>query len=215
MGTVFRATDQVEGEHVAVKILHGQDAIEIERFARDATILAELRPPGIVRYVAHGTTPGGERYLAMEWLDGIDLGERLERRGVSTSESFTIARRAADALAAAHARGVIHRDIKPSNLFLLGDDVERVKVVDFGIARVVRDGRRLTRTGVLLGTPGYIAPEQVQGPPAHDPSADVFSLGCVLFECLTGRPAFEGTNPMAVLAKLLLQAAPRLRASRP
>ncbi len=124
-------------------------------------------------------------------------------------------RRAAEALAFAHARGLVHRDLKPSNLFLVQRDVERVVLVDFGIARLGRESQRLTRTGALLGTPGYMAPEQIEGPPASDPRADVFALGAVLFECLTGRPAFEGTSTMSVLAKILLQEVPRPRALRP
>ena len=215
MGTVFRARDRHGGGWVALKILRGQDALDVERFAREAAILAGLDHPGIVRFVAQGETTNGEHYLAMEWLEGEDLAERLGHRGLSVAECLTLARRAAEALAFAHARGLVHRDLKPSNLFLVGGDVGRVKLVDFGIARLGQEGKRLTSTGALLGTPGYIAPEQIQGMPAHDPRADVFALGCVLFECLTGRPAFEGLHTMAVLAKILLQEVPRVRALRP
>jgi tetratricopeptide (TPR) repeat protein/predicted Ser/Thr protein kinase len=215
MGTVYRARDRVDGVDVALKILRGQEALDVERFAREANILATLAHPGIVRYVAHGVTATGEHYLAMEWLDGEELASRLSRRGLSMAESVTMVRRAADALSFAHARGLVHRDLKPSNLFLVRGDVERVKLVDFGIARLGHDEARVTRTGALVGTPGYMAPEQIQGSPAYDPRADVFSLGCVLFECLTGRPAFEGMNAMAVLAKILLQEIPRARSLRP
>ncbi len=214
MGTVFRARDSHDGGDVALKILRGQDAHDVERFTREATILARLSHPGIVRYIAHGITLAGEHYLAMEWLDGEDLAARVSRRGLSMAESLAIVRRAAEALAFAHARGLVHRDLKPSNLFLLRGDVEQVKLVDFGIARLGHDSQRLTHTGALLGTPGYMAPEQIQGPPAYDPRADVFSLGCVLFECLTGRVAFEGMNAMSVLAKILLQEVPRARSLR-
>jgi tetratricopeptide (TPR) repeat protein len=215
MATVFRARDRRGGGFAAVKILRGQDAHDVERFAREASILSGLGHPGIVRYVAHGVTAAGEHYLAMEWLDGEDLAARLARRGLTGAETLALARRAADALAFAHARGLVHRDLKPSNLFLVGGDVERLKIVDFGIAGLRREGKRLTSTGALLGTPGYIAPEQIQGAGAFDPRADVFSLGCVLFECLTGRPAFEGTTAVAVLVKILLQEVPRTRALRP
>jgi tetratricopeptide (TPR) repeat protein/predicted Ser/Thr protein kinase len=215
MGTVFRARDRLEGGEVALKILRGKEPREVERFLREATILAQLSHPGIVRYVAHGTDTSGEHYLAMEWLDGEDLAARLSRRGLSMGESVSLARRAAEALAFAHSRGLVHRDLKPSNLFLVQREVARVVLVDFGIARLGRESQRLTRTGALLGTPGYMAPEQIEGPPASDPRADVFALGAVLFECLTGRPAFEGTSAMSVLAKILLQAVPRPRALRP
>ncbi|MEP7125323.1 MAG: protein kinase [Byssovorax sp.] len=215
MGAVFRAQDRLDGAIVALKILHSRQPLDVERFEREAAILADFAHPGIVRYVGHGLTPEGDHWLAMEWLEGEDLGERLIRAPLSGTESLMLMQRTAEVLAFAHARGLVHRDVKPSNVFLVGKQVERIKLVDFGIARPSSETRRLTQTGVLLGTPGYIAPELVQGPPSHDPRTDLFSLGCVLFECLTGVPAFEGTHPMAVLAKLLLQEAPRVRQHRP
>src|SRR5262249_9775038 len=162
-----------------LKVLHSREALDVERFAREAAILANLFHPGIVRYVAHGTTPSGDPFLAMEWLEGEDLGARLAREPLTTAQRLTLVQRATRALALAHGRGVVHRDIKPSNVFLVERDVERVKILDFGIARPTRSTQRLTRTGVLLGTPGYIAPELVQGPPTHDPRSDVFSIGCL------------------------------------
>jgi tetratricopeptide (TPR) repeat protein len=215
MGTVFRAVDRQGGGVVALKILHGQDFIDVERFVREAAILAELDHPGIVRYIGHGLTGTGEHYLAMEWLDGEDLAARLVRRPLSEAEALTVMRQAAEALGAAHARGAVHRDIKPSNLFLRERDLGRLAVVDFGIAGFIDRSSRLTQTGTLLGTPGYAAPEQVQGSTSYDARSDVFSLGCVFFECVAQRPAFEGANPMAVLAKLLLQDPPRLADLRP
>jgi len=215
MGTVYRAVDKLDGAVVALKLLRGTQAIDIERFEREASVLAELRHPGIVRYVAHGVSGAGERYLAMEWLDGEDLAARIARQRLSVSESLRLVRRTVAALAFAHARGLVHRDIKPSNIFVLGGDVERIKLVDFGIARISREHERLTGTGVVLGTPGYMAPEQLESPGQGDPRADVFSIGCVLFECVTGRCAFEGAHVMAVLAKILLQETPRARNVRP
>ncbi|APR83714.1 Adenylate cyclase [Minicystis rosea] len=215
MGTIFRADDRREGRPVALKILRGNDSTDIERFVREAAILAELDHPNIVRYVGHGLTTDGEHYLAMEWLDGEDLAARIARTRLSDAETLAVMRQAVAALACAHERGAVHRDIKPSNLFLRDNSVEHLAMVDFGVAGLAGDARRLTQTGMLLGTPGYMAPEQVEGSPVHDPRSDVFSLGCVLFECLTGRPAFEGANPMAVLAKLLIQESPRLSELRP
>ncbi|MFT3768523.1 MAG: protein kinase [Minicystis sp.] len=215
MGTVYCAFDRVTGDPVALKILRGRDAVDVERFAREAAILAELDHPAIVRYVAHGAGDSGEHWLAMEWLEGENLALRLARQRLSVSECLTLGRRVADALACAHARGMVHRDLKPSNLLLAGGDVAQVKVVDFGIAQVAGDPQRLTCTGVLLGTLGYVAPEQIQGHEEVDARADVFALGCVLFECLTGRPAFAGAHPMAVLAKILLEGSPQLCALRP
>lgn len=212
MGVVFRARDRIDGGKIAVKLLRG-DPVTTERFEREAALLADLRHPGIVRYVAHGVTLVGEPYLVMEWLEGEDLQSLLARRRLSPRESLQLVRRTASALAVAHARGVMHRDIKPSNLFLVEGDVERVKLLDFGVARLARDSMRLTQSGVLIGTPGYMAPEQVQASPLIDVRADVFSLGCVLFECLTGRPAFEGDSVMAVLTKIILQPVPTLSGS--
>ena len=215
MGTVFRCVDRLGGATVAVKILRGRDELDIRRFEREAAILAELREPGVVRYVAHGAAASGEHYLAMEWLDGEDLAARLARKGLSFAESVAVLRRASEAIRGVHARGMVHRDLKPQNLFLPGGDVERLKVLDFGIARAGAGSARLTHTGVLLGTPAYLAPEQIQDPAIHDPRTDVFSLGCVFYECLAGRPAFEGGHAMAVLAKILFQETPRLRDARP
>jgi eukaryotic-like serine/threonine-protein kinase len=215
MGVVYRALDRLDATPLAVKILRASEAEQIERFEREATVLAELRHPGIVRYIANGATPTGERYLVMEWLEGEDLTQRLSRKPLTISESLTIVQRASAALVAAHQRGVLHRDIKPSNIFLVDRDVERVKLLDFGIARLASDASRITRSGMLLGTPAYMAPEQAQGSAAHDPRADVFALGCVLFECVIGRPAFEGVHPMAVLAKVILEEVPPLRRLRP
>ncbi|WP_437746967.1 protein kinase [Sorangium sp. So ce1504] len=211
MGTVYKAYDRLGGAAVALKIVRLRNEIQIERFEREAALLAALVHPGIVRYVAHGSTPEGDRYLAMEWLDGEDLAARLARRVLPASEGLLLVRRAADALAFAHARGIVHRDIKPSNLFLPGGDAGRVKLVDFGIARPSSDAGRVTVTGGVLGTPGYMAPEQVEAHSVPDPRGDVFSLGCVLFECLAGQPAFASASPMASLSRVLLMSPPRLR----
>jgi serine/threonine protein kinase/tetratricopeptide (TPR) repeat protein len=215
MGHVYRARDLETKKPVALKVLRGHDALDVERFEQEAAILAELHHPGVVRYVAHGIADTGQHWLAMEWLEGEDLAARLARRGLSVDETIALLASTADALASAHARGVVHRDLKPHNLLLPNGDVAHVKVVDFGIARVASELRRLTLTGTLLGTPGYVAPEQLQESGPLDPRTDVFSLGCVIFECLTGRPAFEGVHAMAALAKVLLEGAPSARVLRP
>ena len=223
MGAVYRARDLHTGLAVALKVMLPPESTrelpalidERERFEREARALSELRHPGIVRYVDHGLTSGGEPYLAMEWLEGEDLGRRLSRAPLRALESVQLACTLASTLAPAHARGVIHRDLKPSNLFLPGGDLARVRVLDFGVARMEGDTRAATRSGTLLGTPGYMAPEQARGDRDVDTRVDVFALGCVLFECLVGRPAFKGEHVMAVLAKILLEESPRLRDHRP
>jgi tetratricopeptide (TPR) repeat protein/predicted Ser/Thr protein kinase len=215
MGAVYRAHDRVTGGDAAVKILHGEStASHRDRFAREARLLAEMTIPAVVRHLAHGLTDRGEQFLAMEWLEGEDLAARLRREALGAGEAVRLACRVAEALGAAHARGIVHRDIKPSNLFLIACNVERIKVLDFGIAHIqaVRDA--MTRTGATIGTPGYMAPEQARGSRDLDARADVFSLGCVLFECLAGHPPFVGDTSMAVLAKILLEEAPRISSVR-
>jgi eukaryotic-like serine/threonine-protein kinase len=210
MGRVFRARDVQSGEIVALKMLLGDFAAHGPRFDREGQALARLSHPGIVRYVAHGLTASGEPYLAMEWLEGEDLARRLSRGRLSIEDSLELATRVAEAVHAAHARDIVHRDLKPSNVFLVDGCTDRVKVLDFGIAHLV-SGTRLTGTGIMMGTPGYMAPEQAGTDRPIDARADVFSLGCVLFECLAGVFAFQAEHPMAVLAKVLFAEPQRLR----
>jgi tetratricopeptide (TPR) repeat protein len=211
MGTVYRANDRQTGSDVALKVIHATSADLLARFEREARVLARLDHPAIVRYVAHGVAPEGP-WLAMEWLDGEDLAARLSREALSVADTLVLLRRVAGALAALHARGGVHRDIKPSNLHLRGGDPDSVKLLDFGIVRVTSTTFVATSTGVALGTIGYMAPEQVRGDVIAEPSADIFALGCVAFECLTRRAAFAGEHAIGVLAKILFEEAPRLRA---
>jgi len=203
MGTVHRAVDHLTGAEVAVKILREVGPNDLGRFAREATLLAELEHPGIVRYVAHGTSEEGLPYLVMEWLEGRTLGELLHERGVSADEGVSLVRAIAGSLAAAHGRGIVHRDLKPDNILFPGGDLARPILIDFGIARRAGGPRDITRTGLMIGTPGYMAPEQARGEPI-DARADVFALGCVLHECLTGVPPFAGASQTAVWVKVVL-----------
>lgn len=215
MGAVFSAWDRVAGESVAIKVLEASKPGLSERFFREAWLLSELRHRGIVRYIAHGDTREGKPFLVMEWLRGEDLCDRLARGPLSISETLAMCRRVCEGLAVAHERGIVHRDVKPSNLFLVGGNPNNVKLLDFGIARVRETMHVMTQTGSMLGTPGYMAPEQARTDEAISATADIFSLGCVLYECLTGEPPFTGSHFMAVLAKVLLQPAPRVRTLRP
>ncbi|MFO0590436.1 MAG: protein kinase [Polyangiaceae bacterium] len=212
MGTVYRAVDVETARPVALKIARGQ--ADLERFQREAAALASVVHPRVVRYVAHGVVDGA-MYLAMEWLAGEDLASRLDRGPLDAEETLIVGEAAADALAALHDRGLVHRDVKPSNLFLRDGQLDGLTLLDFGIARSTREAVHLTATGQALGTPSYMAPEQARGDDRIDARADVFALGCVLFECLTGRPPFTGDHPVAILAKLLIQDAPRLAEVRP
>ncbi|WP_437481607.1 protein kinase [Sorangium sp. So ce1014] len=214
MGEVWKALDRTTGEAVAIKVLPGDDPDGAARFTREARVLASLSHPDVVRYVAHGASADGAPYLVMEWLDGEDLEARLARGPLGIHESVALVLRVAEVLAYAHAQGVIHRDLKPSNLFLPGGRLEAVKLLDFGIARLGH-ATRMTRSGMLIGTPGYMAPEQVRGEASIDARADVFSLGCVLFECLTGEPVFGGQHAAAILTKVLFEGARTARSVRP
>ncbi|QRO00447.1 AAA family ATPase [Archangium violaceum] len=203
MGFVYRARDCLSDRPVALKFLHVIDSPEVAyRFNREAVLLSELCHPGIVSYVAHGTTEAGQRFLAMEWLEGEDLAQRLSRQSLGLSEALALLRRAAEALVTAHQQGIVHRDLKPSNLFLRGGRPEDVVLLDFGIART-RSLLAVTRPGIVVGTPGYMSPEQASSQPDTPPSADIFSLGCVLYECLTGQPPFAAPHFAAALAKIL------------
>ncbi|WP_437906569.1 protein kinase [Sorangium sp. So ce327] len=214
MGEVWKAIDQATGEAVAVKVVPGGDDDDAARFAREARVLAGLSHPDVVRYVAHGATAEGAPYLVMEWLDGEDLEARLSRGPLAIDESVALALRVAEVLGYAHAQGVIHRDLKPGNLFLPGGRLDAVKVLDFGIARLAH-ATRMTRSGMIMGTVSYMAPEQARGEASVDARADVFSLGCVLFECLTGEPAFDGQHAAAILAKVLFEETRSARSVRP
>jgi serine/threonine protein kinase len=218
MGTVYRALDSQGTEPVAVKVLGPKAPPSLAaRFLHEAQLLAELRHPGIVQYIAHGHMSDGNPYLAMAWLEGEDLAARLYRVGLTATESLQLLGGVATALAVAHRRGIVHRDLKPANLFLRGGNPANVAILDFGIAHRPQSPNltALTQTGAVLGTPQYMSPEQARGERGVLPAADVFSLGAILFECLTGLPPFSGEQLAAVLAKILFTDPPPLRRLRP
>ncbi|MDI3282944.1 serine/threonine-protein kinase [Polyangium sp. 15x6] len=214
MGKVFRARDRRTGGLVALKVLWAHAHADTEtRFVREAELLEGLDHPGIVRHVAHGLGAEGEPWLALEWLEGETLSDRLKRTGLDAAESVGVARRVAEALGVAHAAGIVHRDLKPGNIFLVGQSATDVRLLDFGIARV-EGGEALTHSGYVLGTPAYMAPEQARGSKRIDARADVFALGCVLFHCLTGRAPFAAEEMHAALLKVVLEEAPRVSSQR-
>jgi len=202
MGTVYQAIDRQNGALVALKILHSRSTIEQARFDQEARVLAELSHPGIVRYFDHGVTPNGSPFIAMEWLEGETLEDRLGRGTLGPAASAHVARLVLEALSAAHSRDIVHRDIKPGNIFLVGWKLTEIRLLDFGIARRVFDAKRLTRKGSTVGTPLYTSPEQARGRADVDGRADIFSLGCVLYEALTGDPPFSGETPLEVMTKV-------------
>jgi len=215
MGTIFRAIDQQTGRPVALKLLqsHGSEG-DAQRFAREAQFLGELRHPHIVAHVAHGVDEANQPYLAMAWLEGENLGDHLRRGPLGLRETVAVGLGVSAALAEAHERGIIHRDLKPSNLFLPDRDPARVVVLDFGIARRTMRIGSVTRTGMVIGTPQYMSPEQARGAREIGPPTDIFSLGCVLYECLAGAPPFSGEHMAEILIKVMFNEPKPIRARR-
>jgi len=209
MGSVYRARDLENGHLVALKVLTLDRPFDLVRFGREAMLLATVHHPNIVDYVAHGES-GGVHFLVQEWIEGVTLAEKLHVTGVTVAEAVTFAIALAGALEATHSRGIIHRDIKPDNIIVPEDRFDRVKLVDFGIARLTSEAGVLTRTGKLVGTPSYMAPEQTRGSVNLEAAADIWSFGCVLYEALAGRVAFDGRSAAAVQAKVLLTEPPKL-----
>jgi serine/threonine protein kinase len=194
VGTVYRATIKSTGEIVAVKILQeaiSKDDLVRARFRREMQILSQLQHPNIIHYFGGGEFDGS-LFFAMELLEFGNLRDLLERFGrFSWQETASIGRQVSSALQCAHNNGIIHRDLKPSNLFL---DVDaNVKLGDFGIARDTK-AADITSQGLTVGTHAYMAPEQIRGETIVNGKVDLYSLGCVLFELITGRTPFEGIN---------------------
>ena len=210
MGTVYEAWDDARSVPVALKtwrpVTEG-DHRRGARLSREARALAEVRHPAVVAYVDHGVSPDHGAFLVIEWVPGQTLAERFTTKGVSPADAMRLSRRLAEGLAALHAQGIVHRDLKPANVMLPDADPGGAIIVDLGIARLGGESD-LTRTGASLGTPRYMAPEQIRSARTVDGRADVFALGCILIEALTGRPAFEGSDPVAVLSRILFEPSP-------
>lgn len=212
-GVIYEATRITDGLPVAIKLLRAasaHDVVASDRLRREAEALGLSWHPNVVEVIEHGDLPDGTSYLVMELLRGVSLATRLKEKGRLTPEElFPIALQLAEAVVAIHAAGVVHRDLKPSNIFLAHDDsVERVKVLDFGIARVEWEEMRITNMGAPLGTPGYMSPEQENGGEV-DARSDVFAIGALLYECLVGEPPPPTTED---LWKPSLFSSPQVRA---
>lgn len=220
MGTVYLAKQVGVGNRVALKFLAPQlshDEGFVQRFLREARVSLEVTHPGAAQLLDASRDADGQLYIAFEYVEGEDLRARLERDGaLPFDEARQVALKVAEVLAFAHARGVVHRDIKPENVRIRKDLAgTHVKVLDFGIARFTQDaGARLTAEGGLAGTPRYMAPEQIQGGDV-DARADVYALGLLVFEMVTGREAYTATNTSLLLLHQLQEPLPRLEDAQP
>ncbi len=209
-GVVYRARQQRPRREVAIKVIAARDARLVERFEREVDALAALSHPSIVTIFESGLVDG-HLFYAMELLPGGSLREALRHGPLPPAEAIEHVATVAEALHAAHQAGILHRDIKPSNVLLSADG--RAKLADFGVARPLDGGSSLTETGAVVGTPAYVAPEQLgAGGGAADRRSDVYALGVLLFELLTGRPPFAGESPAELYRRILEEPPPSARA---
>ncbi|RMH39042.1 MAG: serine/threonine protein kinase, partial [Deltaproteobacteria bacterium] len=222
MGVIYQASHVRLPKKYAIKVLTrdlARNEQVIARFRREAEIVAALGHPHIVDVVDFDALDSGEMYMVMEFLDGEDLADRLRRGPLSLASTVRVFMDVCDALDRAHAEGIVHRDLKPANIFLIsqsGRD-DYAKVLDFGISKILEAaGTQMTLEQSIMGTPSYMAPEQAAGAIHEiDHRTDVFALGAILYECLTGQMAFPGTTPFAVIQKITGEPPPRLAAAAP
>ncbi len=219
MGRLYQASHTRLPRRVAVKVLHephAQKRDAVRRFEREASALARIDSPHVVPVLDFVRTPDGRGAIVTPLLEGEDLQTVLERTGVTaTADAIRIGVEMCRGLAAAHAEGIVHRDLKPSNIFLSrrGDGPPTVKLLDFGVAKLGEED--MTRTGVVLGTPAYMAPEQASGSARVDVRADIYGVGAVLYRMLAGRMPYDGEDAGHVLSRLLAGAPRRPSHYRP
>ncbi|QQR90809.1 MAG: serine/threonine protein kinase [Myxococcales bacterium] len=223
MAAVYEGKHELIGKRVAIKFLNLrniQDPSAVKRFEQEARAASLINHEHIIDVNDLGTLADGTPYMVMEYLEGEDLSSRIQSGPLPIKDAVHIAIQVCDALQAAHRHGVIHRDLKPENIFLIqhSGDESFVKVLDFGISKLQTPGNRLeqnlTQTGVLIGTPRYMAPEQASGAQEVDHRADIYSLGVILYSALAGRPPFDGPTFTSLMVKVMTENAPPLSGFR-
>ncbi len=208
MGAVYRARQLSLDREVAIKVLIGPLAMDtelLERFQREARAASNIGHPGIIQVIDLGYLDQGAPFIAMELLAGEDLRAKLTReRALRTEEAILLVLQVLDALGAAHDKGIVHRDLKPENIFLVYRQgrFPMIKLLDFGLSKIKGADRKLTGTGALLGTPHYMSPEQVRGDSKVDHRSDVYAAGVILYEMLTGKPAYDGPSVQSILVSI-------------
>lgn len=224
MGTVYAGEHLLIKRRVAIKCLHADLAMNeqaLERFRREAYAATAIGHPHIIEVTDMGSFDDGAIFMVLEYLDGRPWSADIEDHGAQRADSVVhIARQVCDALGAAHDLGIIHRDLKPDNIFLInwGGDPDFVKLLDFGVAKVTNGAlgpKGITKTGMILGTPYYMAPEQLEGTKDIDHRADIFSLGVLIFEALTGKVPFLATKLTELVIKICMEPTPPLCHYRP
>jgi tRNA A-37 threonylcarbamoyl transferase component Bud32 len=223
MGAVYIGEHTLLGRKVAIKVLLTELSTHqeiVQRFFNEAKAVTQIADPGIVQVFDFGYHSDGSAFIIMELLEGEPMDKRLERIGrFSPPDCLRLMRLICQSLGAAHAKGIVHRDLKPENIYIVGDPAvtggERAKILDFGIAKLTSDepSKMKTRTGMVMGTPVYMSPEQCRGAGEVDARSDIYSIGCVMMTMLTGRPPFEGEGSGDLIAAHMVTPPP-LAASR-
>ncbi len=213
MGVVYRGEHEALAKPVAIKVLYAQMAQDPEmagRFVREARAASRIRHPGIVDVTDFGTLPDGRGFLVMELVEGITLADVMANGALLPARAVAFAHQIATALEAAHERGVVHRDLKPANVFV--DENEQVKIGDFGAAKVVESTTEPsdTQRGTIFGTPFYMSPEHARGLET-DPRSDIYSLGCVFYEMISGKVPYDGQTALDVLSQHITALVPPIR----